>query len=63
MDLAEGRTPKPRRRYGARVLIAMEPELRERLRDLSREKGISLSGLLRMAVHEWMEFRSREEER
>jgi metal-responsive CopG/Arc/MetJ family transcriptional regulator len=42
------------KRYAARVSVALEPDLLEKLQDLSREKGISLAGLVRMAVREWL---------
>jgi len=42
------------RRYKARVSVPIETELLERLEDLSREKGISIAGLVRIAVREWL---------
>jgi len=44
----------PRRRYGARVSVSLEPEVLERLEDLSREMGVSIAGLIRMAVRDWL---------
>ena len=46
------------KRYVARVSVALESELFEKLQDLSREKGISLAGLIRMAVREWLKSMS-----
>ncbi len=42
------------KRYEARVTVALEAELLEKLEDLSREKGVSLAGLVRMAIREWL---------
>jgi len=44
----------PKKRYEARVSVALESEILERLKDLSREKGVSIAGLIRMAVREWL---------
>jgi metal-responsive CopG/Arc/MetJ family transcriptional regulator len=42
------------KKYAARVTVAIEQDLLEKLEDLSREKGVSLAGLIRMAVREWL---------
>jgi|GEM_PF-6942020 hypothetical protein len=54
MDQNRGAGRITGRRFGAKVSIAMEPDLIERLKELSSERGISISGLVRMAVHRWL---------
>jgi predicted DNA-binding ribbon-helix-helix protein len=54
MDQNRGAKRITGRRFGAKVSVALEPDLIERLEELSRERGISISGLVRMAVHRWL---------
>jgi predicted DNA-binding ribbon-helix-helix protein len=54
MDQNRGAKRITGRRFGAKVSVALEPDLIERLEELSHERGVSISGLVRMAVHRWL---------
>jgi len=43
--------------YTERVTVLLTTEDLQRLADVSREKGASISGLIRMVVREWLEER------
>jgi metal-responsive CopG/Arc/MetJ family transcriptional regulator len=45
------------KKYTTRVTVALDSDLLEKLEDLSRDKGISLAGLVRMAVKEWLKVK------
>jgi len=42
------------KRYGARITVPLEDELLQKLDELSREKGVSIAGLVRMILKEWL---------
>lgn len=46
-----------RRRYSLRVSVGLEPEVFERLRTMTDKRGLSLSGMIRMTLKEWLRLR------
>jgi len=46
--------------YTERVTVLLTPEDLQKLGDVSREKGVSISSVIRMAVREWLKSKGGE---